>query len=231
MRRIRLTGLALVTALGISGISAAAASAKPPIPVLEEQPTLKPIEPGDPLQLTSDDFEIVTSMGTIQCTLGTIDATLRTNGLKTDTFPLGAISLSGPEGGPCAGTTHLGDATITVEAEEWMGTLSTNGKTELIGNPDLVGNPDLLVEASFNDGTARAAAMRCTWQAAKLKGTFNTDGRAITINEAEEHFGIDKRGSDPGCPKGKTTVSATWALGALGATGELVPAIVGNPNL
>jgi hypothetical protein len=231
MKCVKVTGIILLTALSMSVIGAGSASAMKAIPLLEEEPTLKPIEPGDPLQFASNDVELVTSMGTIQCSDATIDATLRTNGLKADSLTVGAISMAGTGGGACASTTPFGDASIIVVADEWTGSLSTKGKSQLIGNPDLVGNPDLLVEASFGGGTIRAAAMRCTWQASTLKGTFNTDGQQIKINEAQEHFALHQSASDPGCPKGKGRLSAVWALSAAAASGELVPAIIGNPDL
>lgn len=231
MKCVKVTGIMLLAAFSMSLIGAGSASAMKTIPLLEEEPTLKPIEPGDPLQFASNDVEFVTSIGTIQCSDATIDATLRTNGLKTDSLAVGAVTMAGTGGGACGSTTPFGDASIIVVADEWMGSLSTKGKSQFIGNPDLVGNPDLLVEASFSGGTIRAAAMRCTWQASTLKGTFNTDGKQLKINEAQEHFALDQDESDPACPKGKARLSAVWALSAAAASGELVPAIVGNPNL
>ena len=225
MRRIKITGLVMLAVLATGAIATSVAAARKPPPVLEEEPTGKPIEPGDPLVLTSDQLDLVTSAGTIECTSNQIGATLTSNGLKTDSFSIGPMSFSGPDGRPCTGPTSLGDPTITGISAGGTGTLNTvAGKVEIAPGP-----PDFELTASFPDGT------QCTWSAAQLKGTFNLDGRPVRVNEAQERVksggGTGGGGRNPRCPRGTGRLSTVWSLSTIGATGELVPAVIGNPNL
>ena len=58
MNCVKVTGIILLAALSMSLIGAGSASAMKAIPLLEDEPTLKPIEPGDPLQFASNDVEL-----------------------------------------------------------------------------------------------------------------------------------------------------------------------------
>ncbi len=209
MRRIKIIGLALCAVVALSAVISATASAKP-VPPLEEYPTMRFIEKGDPMQFVSDEVVLATSVGNIQCSVGELDATLESNGLKTDEFSITGAMFNGAGGAPCSGPTSLGDATVVAMPPTggWLGTFKTNGTSEVIGNPNLIGNPDLLVSVTFGE---LVPAVHCTWEASKVKSSFDADGRPIQITEADEKFKVDRSMSDAACPR-TGTMSASWTL-------------------
>jgi hypothetical protein len=198
---------AMFLLLGVVGaVWAGSASAKV-IPPLEEVPTLRFIEKGDPMRLTSDDFTLVTSGLTVQCGQAELDGALQTNGLKKDQFSITGATFGGG-GSSCMDAATGGAVTVsaTPPTGGWLDTIGTNGKNA-VGNPDFIGNPGLLVEVA----PGPPANMRCFFEAKMLKGFDAGDTHGIIIVNSNVAFKLDRTSSADGCEK-KASVSASWAL-------------------
>ena len=160
-----------------------------------------PIERGDPIHFRASAPEFVTPAGTIQCQDGELDATLLSNGFKTDQFEAagGASFGGGPQGGSCS-SAALGNVSVNVTPGVWLGTLQTSGKSQLYSSPNLA------FSLSYGAGVV------CHYAAASVKGKFNTDGSAIALSTAKQTFKL-AAGADNshGCPK-TARLTATWQL-------------------
>lgn len=105
---------------------------------------------------------------------------------------------------------------MTVSAERpeesgWPGYLKTNGTSRL-------------TEPTFTVSFEGPGAAVCTWSFAKVDGTFNTDGRPISIATSAQKF--KRLGTLAACPK-KGTLSATWALTTVEPKSAMIPVALG----
>ena len=160
-----------------------------------------PIERGRPLTFRASNAEFTTSAGTIQCPSGELDATLLSNGFKTDQFEAagGASFGGGPQGGTCS-SAALGNVSVNVTTGVWLGTLQTSGKSQIYSSPNLA------FSLSYGAGVV------CHYAAASVKGKFNTDGSAIALSTAKQTFKLEAGADNShGCPK-TARLTATWQL-------------------
>ncbi len=165
-------------------------------------PLLRPIEKGDPVYLHATNPGFTTSGGTIQCTEGQLATTLFTNGFKTDVLDASQAASfdDGPRSSACT-SPSLGAVLVHVAPGQWVGALKPSGKLELDANPSL------MVNLSSSGG-----AVACNYDAAKIKGTFNTDGRPIALKTNNQKFKLDKTATNTGnCPK-SLKLDASWQL-------------------
>ena len=177
---------------------------------------------GEPIEYLHGDWQFVLrdrggtigSGGILQCADSNYSATLENNGLKSDPVAVTSMTIAGPGAGACTSTSPLGgSAPVTASpgaGAAWTGSFTTNGKSKIKGDPTLT------FTAMFpNDA-------RCTWTAAKLESTFNTDGQPIALTTSNQSLKLDTSLSDTSCPT-SGTISATGTLFATSPDGQQIP--------
>jgi hypothetical protein len=198
MKRIRAAGLGLAVVFALAAVFAGAASAKT---VLVAKTAGKgALKPGEELRAESSDLKFVTTSGNLECTKNVLVGEVEVNSAPKDKGPIKTESSTGEEaGGLCHTTTQLGPAEIQSEHLPWAASFSTKGISEVKGK-----------KVTFTSTFPGAGGAKCTYEAAKVKATFNTSG-IVTETVKEQVFKANKKTSNPACPtSGK--LSGTFKL-------------------
>lgn len=188
MKRMRIVALSLVAMFALTALFAGSASAK------KAGLTLKTakgaLTAGQEIRAESSNLIFVTTSGNLECSSNILTGTVSNNGSSKDKGVINTESSTGEESGhACKTTTGLGPAEITSEKLPWSVEYTTKGTSEVKGK-----------KVTFKSVFPAAGGASCTYEASKVKSTFNTSG-VITQTVTNQVFKANKKTSNPACPK------------------------------
>jgi len=197
---MRIMGLSLVAVFALAAVFAGSAFAK--AQVLTLKTSAGPLAPGDELKAESSDLTFETTSGNLECSSNILTGTVSTNNAKKDEGKINTETSTGTEEGTnCKTTTALGPAAIVSEGLPWPVNYQSKGTSEVKKGTKKV---------TFTSTFPKAGGAKCTYEAAKVKSTFNTTG-VITQTVTNQVFKVNKKTSNPACPtSGK--LSGTFKL-------------------
>jgi hypothetical protein len=201
MKRMRIMGLCLVAVFALAAVFAGSAFAKAQVLTLK---TAKgALTTGQEIRAESSDLKFVTTSGNLECSSNILKGTVQTNNAKKDEGEIATESSTGEEpGGICHTTTQLGPASILAEHLPWPVNYQSKGTSEV--------KKGKAGKVAFTSTFPGAGGAKCTYEASKVKSTFNTSG-VITQTVSEQVFKVNKKTSNPACPtSGK--LSGTFKL-------------------
>jgi hypothetical protein len=180
--------LSIVAVLAVGAIAASGASAKS---LLTLKTGAGALVEGSPIKASSSDMVFVTAAGNLECTSNVLEGTMTTNkGAKDKGVVTSESSTGALEGGACNTTTPFGPAVLTSGNFNWPIEFSTKATNALKGTK----------KVKFTSVFPLAEGAQCTFESAKVSSTFNVGG-PITLTTTNQSFKINKKFSNPACPK------------------------------
>lgn len=205
---MRRSSIGILAGVALALTLVAAASAGKPTD-LTSKTAKGPLKAGQELKAESTNLVFTTSSGNLECTRNVITGTVQINNAKKDQGPITSESSTGPEElegkpGACHTTTPLKQTIITVSNLPWTAVFTDKGVNEVKAKK-------VSFTSHFGGGIA------CTFEASKVKSTFNVGGPTI-IETTKQKFKGNK-GNNPACPK-EGTLSGKWSVTSEGEVVE-----------
>ncbi len=205
MTRIKIMGLSLMAVFAVFALSASMASAKT---VLTLKTAKGPLAAGANITASSGDLIFTTEAGNLECTSNVISGTLANNsGTKDKGSATSESSTGGEAGGLCKTTTPFGPAEIVSSGFPWPIEFTTKGTATVKGSK----------KVQFTSTFPAAGGAKCEFEASKVVSSFNATAGSgpITLTTTSQLFKINKKTSNPACPK-TGTLSGHFTLTSSG---------------
>jgi hypothetical protein len=205
----RAAAVALCVVLGCLVMAGGASAAKTRLVLAT---AAGPLEPGDPVMLSSSSLRFETSGGLVlECSSSTLEGAVTSNQQRTDAVSFTAASFESNSPFGCS----AGPQPLQIEHDAliagglpWTGSFSSNGALVIAGAEGIT-----LVTGSV------AAPSSCSYRGRKLKGSFGLEPIVVSTPAASQRLSLGKGEPcffpGPGNAN-KATLSAHWELTASG---------------